>query len=82
MLGNLYDALISAGAEEPKARAAAVEAAEFDSRFVKLEQAIASLRAEMNARFAQHDGEFKLLRWMVGINSAITLAVLIKLLLP
>jgi hypothetical protein len=37
MLGSLYDALVSAGAEEPLARRAAEEAAQIEARFAAIE---------------------------------------------
>ena len=42
MLGNLYDALRSAGAEDDKARKAAEEIAAYEPRFAKLESDVGS----------------------------------------
>jgi hypothetical protein len=44
MLGNLYDALKSAGAEDEKARKAAEEIAAYQPRFAKLEGDVAPLK--------------------------------------
>jgi len=44
MLGNLYDALRSAGAEDDKARKAAEEIAAYEPRFAKLESDVALLK--------------------------------------
>jgi hypothetical protein len=44
MLGNLYDALKSAGAEDEKARKAAEEIAAYEPRFAKLEDDVALLK--------------------------------------
>jgi hypothetical protein len=44
MLGNLYDALRSAGAEDEKARKAAEEIAPYEPRFSKLESDVALLK--------------------------------------
>ena len=44
MLGNLYDALRSAGAEDDKARKAAEEMAAYEPRFAKLESDVALLK--------------------------------------
>ncbi len=61
MMGNLYDALRSAGAEDEKARKAAEELAGHENRFSKLE------------------ADVGLLKWMVGFNLALTIAVVGKL---
>ncbi len=44
MLGNLYDALKSAGADDDKARKAAEELAAYEPRFSKLEGDVALLK--------------------------------------
>jgi hypothetical protein len=44
MLGNLYDALKSAGAEDEKARKAAEGIAAYEPRFAKLEDDVALLK--------------------------------------
>jgi hypothetical protein len=44
MLGNLYDALKSAGAEDDKARKAAEELAAYEPRFAKLEGDVGLLK--------------------------------------
>jgi hypothetical protein len=60
MLEKLYDALRGVAGEE-KARAAAVEAAEFQDRLNRVE------------------ADLTLLKWMVGTNVVLTLAILAKL---
>lgn len=44
MMGNLYDALKSAGAEDDKARKAAEEIAGYENHFAKLESDVALLK--------------------------------------
>jgi hypothetical protein len=44
MMGNLYDALKSAGADDEKARKAAEEIAAYDNRFAKVESDVAILK--------------------------------------
>ena len=44
MMGNLYDALRSAGADDEKARKAAEEIATDDNRFAKVESDVALLK--------------------------------------
>jgi hypothetical protein len=62
MMGNLYDALVKAGAGEETARKAAEEMAGYDNCFSKLE------------------ADVGLLKWTVGFNLAVTVAILGKLL--
>jgi hypothetical protein len=63
MMGNLYSALVKAGAGEEDTKKAAEELAGYENRFSKLE------------------GDVGLLKWMVGFNLALTIAVLAKLFL-
>lgn len=44
MIAGLYDALISAGAPEEKARAASIEVANFEERLQKISSDMASLK--------------------------------------
>ena len=67
MLSRTYDAFVAAGAPEEKARAAAEELAAYESRFVKIEQDLAVLKADATA-----------LKWMLGLNLAASLSVVIK----
>ncbi len=60
MLSKTYDALVSAGAPEEKARAAAEELAAYETRFAKIETDLA------------------VLKWMVGVNLAASLSLVIK----
>ena len=60
MLSRTYDALVSAGAPEEKARAAAEELAAYETRFAKIETDLA------------------VLKWMVGVNLAASLSLVIK----
>jgi hypothetical protein len=60
MLSKTYDALISAGAPEEKARAAAEELAAYDTRFANSETGLV------------------VLKWMVGVNLAASVSLVIK----
>ncbi|MFZ3237096.1 MAG: hypothetical protein WA417_26020 [Stellaceae bacterium] len=60
MLSKTYDALMSAGAPEEKARAAAEELAAYETRFARIETDLA------------------VLKWMVGVNLAASLSLVIK----
>ena len=67
MLSRTYDAFLSAGAPEEKAREAAEELAAYENRFVRIETDLTVLRADMTA-----------LKWMLGVNLAASLSILIK----
>ena len=67
MSTELYDALTDAGADESKARSAAPAVATSENRF-----------SSMESRMALVEEKIKLLQWMVGINMALTTAVLWK----
>lgn len=69
MMGNLYAALVRAGAGEGEAKEAAEEVANFDSRVTGLEGRISLLDAKVDAKFTQ-------LSWMMGVNMALTFVVL------
>ena len=68
MMGNLYAALVKAGAGEDEAKKAAEEVANFDSRVTGLESRIVLLGAKVDAKFTQ-------LSWMLGVNMALTFLV-------
>ena len=72
MISEVYDALKEAGASEEKARKAAEALTNYDARLNKIESDLATFRAETK-------GEFNLLRWMIGFNLAMTVAILWKI---
>jgi hypothetical protein len=63
MMPSVYDALKSAGADEAKAREAAIDVAGYDDRLIRVESKLGTLQ------------------WMIGINIAATVAVLVQALL-
>jgi hypothetical protein len=65
MLGSLYDALITANVPGDKARKAAEEAAAYENRLTTMAGEIGDVKADL-----------RLLKWMVGFNTALTVAVL------
>jgi len=69
MMEKLYDVLRAAQVPDEQAREAAVEAAEQENRFA----AVATRLAEVEVRITR-------LTWVVGINVALTAAILAKLL--
>lgn len=71
MSGEVYDALTEAGASQDKARKAAEAVAGYENRFSTIE-----------GRLTKLDGDMTLLKWMVGFNVALTVAVLARLFAP
>ena len=67
MIAELYDALVSAGAPEEKARKSAETVAAYEARFVGVETKLNAIDAKMDIRFAKVDGDINLLKWMMGI---------------
>jgi hypothetical protein len=93
LLTEVYDAFVSAGVPEDKARKAAEALSGHERRFDKLENTIdlrfanldrslgarfASMKNEMDTRFAKSDGEFLLLKWMMGFTLALVGAIFAK----
>ncbi len=68
MISEVYDALKEAGASEEKARKAAEAIAGTEARFSRIEGELIAMRGEIN-----------LLRWMIGFNLAMTMAILWKI---
>jgi len=65
MVTEVYDALIDAGASDEKAKAAATAITDYDEKLNRIDQ-----------HLTKHDGEFVLIRWMLGFNLAFTMAIL------
>ena len=71
MISEVYDAFREAGASEEKARKAAEAVAAFDNRFHTLER-------DMDKRFSVLERDMAVLKWMIGFNLAMTVAILWK----
>jgi hypothetical protein len=89
MISEVYDALKEAGASEDKARKAAEALAGYENRFTQIDRALDGLDrkweqrfARVDERFAKVEGEMALLRWMIGFNLAMTLAIMWKVFSP
>lgn len=67
MISEVYDAFKDAGASEDKARKAAEVLANYEGHFAKIENDLTAVRGEMT-----------LLKWMLGFNLAISVALLFK----
>ena len=72
MLSKTYDALISAGAPDDKARDAAEELADYQNRLASIDHQL----AVMNDRLSAVEGKLSVIPWAVGINAAATIAIL------
>lgn len=70
MISEVYDAFVSAGAPEEKARKAAEALTSHENRFVKIETELVALH-----------GEIALLKWMTGFAIALLSAISLKLFL-
>jgi hypothetical protein len=68
MISEVYDALISAGAAEDKARNAAETLANYHNGFSRLDGAVLKVEAEL-----------VLVKWMVGFGIAMNVAILSRL---
>jgi hypothetical protein len=71
MMGSLYEALKEGGASDTKAKAAAEEVAGYEGRF-----------AEMRDRFAKVEATQRLHSWMLGVNTALLIAILFRVFWP
>ena len=71
MITEVYDALKSTGADEEKARAAAEAIATH-------QRDTTELRTDMRTEFSDIRGEFKLLKWMLGLVLAGIASLVIK----
>lgn len=67
MITEVYEAFISAGAPEDKAKAAAKAVAEYDSRFNRIDSDLALVKAEM-----------VVLKWMLGFVLAGVVSLVMK----
>jgi hypothetical protein len=67
MITEVYEAFISAGAPEDKAKAAAKAVAEYDSRFNRIGSDLALVKAEM-----------VVLKWMLGFVLAGVVSLVMK----
>lgn len=74
-LGALRDALLAANVPADKANRAAEEVATFEIRFVGIDTGM----AQVKGRLAGVNARLGILTWAVGINIALTLATLAKL---
>ena len=76
MLAHLNDALRKAGVDDDLARKASEEVAGYENRLATIEIKLVTL----DAKVATLDAKVMMLQWMVGLNMAMTVAILFKVL--
>ena len=76
MVTEVYDALLSAGAPEGKARLAAEVLANYDDRFNRLERQIDRVRGDLERQIGEVKTDVRLLKWQVAALFAMTAPVL------
>jgi hypothetical protein len=79
MLSKTYDALLSAGAPDVKAREAAEELADYENRMSSIDNRLAVMDGRflaIDGRLAALEGKLNVVIWAVGINAAATIAIL------
>ncbi|MBV8738702.1 MAG: hypothetical protein JO007_15875 [Alphaproteobacteria bacterium] len=72
MLGKTYRALLSAGATEEEAQAAAEELADYETRIASIDNRLGRIETEIKVLHT----EMRLITRAVGINAAATIAIL------
>jgi hypothetical protein len=83
MIAEVYDALREAGASEEKSRKAAETIANYDGRFTAIDTRLATIDGRivgLDGRIAGIESRVNQLTWAVGLNIAMTLGVLWRLL--
>lgn len=89
MVSELYDALLSAGADEAKARRAAEGIANSDQEFrkqfselrednQKMRTEMANLKGDLRHEMQALRSEFSLVKWMIGVLVGLAIAILIR----
>jgi hypothetical protein len=84
MISEVYDALVSAGAPEEKARKAAEAIATYDRHSADIDRRLTSLDAKILVLEGKIDGvksELTLHRWAFGIMFAMQAAILVRVFL-
>ena len=72
MISELYDALTEAGSSTHSARSAAQSVADLGTRMTSLEARMTAIEARMTAI----ETETRMLKWMIGFNMILLIALL------
>ena len=78
MMGDLYSALKQAGADEDNAKKAAQEVAGYENRIADLRSDLADAKTELKTDIAGVRGELPLVKWMLGFNLALSVALVLR----
>ena len=81
MISEVYDAFLAAGTPEDKARKAAETLADFDNRFTRTDRAVLNLDSKFDAAVLKLQSEIVRIKWMLGFNLAMNVAILTRLFL-
>ena len=81
MISEVYDAFIAAGTPEDKARKAAETLADYDNRFTRTDSAVLNLDSKFDAAVLKLQSEIVRIKWMLGFNLAMNVAILTRLFL-
>ncbi len=86
MLSKTYDALISAGAPDDKAREAAEELADYENRLASIDNKLSVFDGHfspiegrfksIDARFQAIETKLNIMIWAIAVNAAATIAIL------
>jgi len=68
---EIYDALVSAGADETKAREAAKSVAQYDRDMSEIRDSLADMRVNI----AEIRGSLRIMQWMFGFTLAFVVAL-------
>lgn len=78
MNSEVYDALVSAGADETKAREAAVSVAQYDQDLGDIRTSLADMKtslADVKVNVAEIKGSLRVMQWMFGFTLAFVVAL-------
>ena len=71
MNAEVYDALVNAGADETKAREAAISVAQYDRDVADIRESLADLKTSV----ADIRGSLRIMQWMFGFTLAFVVAL-------
>ena len=85
MNAEVYDALVNAGADETKAREAAISVAQYDRDVADIRESLADLKtsvadireslADLKTSVADIRGSLRIMQWMFGFTLAFVVAL-------
>ena len=79
MISEVYDAFLSADADQEKAKKASEAIANFEERFSKANLSMRTLDSKVEVGLTRIDGQLKILKWMVGLSITLNIGILLKI---